>query len=292
MVKELRERTSLGMMECKKALVESSGDINQAIEALKKSGQLKAAKRSTRVASEGLIGSKSSAAYAVIVEVNCETDFVGRDANFRQFVSQVTDCAFTNSIKDVTSLLTQVLDDGTTIDCARLKLSAQLGENITVRRVTLISPPSGGSLAVYLHGGTQVARIGTAVALNITDQELAKDLAMQIAAMKPEYLSEAEVPQARLNKEREIFAAQAKKANSSKSDEILSKIISGKLKKFVKELTLVGQPFIKDSSQSVEQLLKNANATVTSYVRYEVGEGIEKQSNDFVSEVMSQARAN
>ncbi len=292
MVRDLRERTGVGMMECKKALVAANGEMEQAIEALRKSGQAKAVNKSSRIAAEGLVVAVAAAdnKVAVIGEVNCETDFVAREDRFKQFSADVVNCALKINSDEVTSLLQQNLD-GKSVETTRLDLIAQLGENVAVRRIKRITAPESGIAVVYLHGGDGVAaRIGVAVALDTPNKELAKDLAMHIAAMRPEYLREADIPAERLAKESEILLAQTQETNVGKPADILEKIVAGKISKFVKEVTLLGQAFVKNPDQTVDALLKTNKTNITAYARFEVGEGIEKKSTDFVSEVMSQAK--
>ncbi len=294
MVRDLRERTGVGMMDCKKALVATNGDLEQAIEALRKAGQATAVKKGSRIAAEGLVSIAVAAdnKTAVIAEVNCETDFVAREARFKEFTQQVVGCALKTQAQDTQTLLQQWLGAEITIEQTRLELVGQLGENVAVRRLNYVHAEPAGIVAAYLHGGDGVtARIGSLVALNTSDVNLAKDLAMHIAAMKPEYLSEADVPAERIAKEKEILLAQAQESNAGKPAEILEKIIVGKLNKFIKEITLLGQPYVKNPDQTIAALLAANKATVTSFVRFEVGEGIEKKTSDFVNEVMSQVNA-
>lgn len=293
MVSELRERTGSAMMKCKEALVAANGNMEEAIEALRISGAATAVKKGNRVAAEGLesVAISSDNKTAVVVEVNCETDFVAREARFKGFAKQVAESALKYKPTDVASLLQQPYSAENTIEAERLALVAQLGENIAVRRIDSVHADANGVVAAYLHGGdASGARIAVLVSLNINDAALARDIAMHIAAMKPEYLNEAEVPAERVAKEKEILLAQAQEHNAGKPAEILEKIIIGKLNKFNKEITLLGQPFVKNPDQSVAALLDANKAQVTKFVRYEVGEGIEKVAVDFVSEVMAQAK--
>ncbi len=289
LVKELRERTGVGMMECKKALVETNGDIDAAIELLRKTGAAKADKKSGRVAAEGVIqiaGSDDNKK-VVLVEINCETDFVAKDENFLNFCEQVVDTALKTGLEDVEALMgTKVVDDAT-LDQLRKELIAKIGENIQVRRVTQAQAENdNGVIGTYNHGG----RIGVAVVLKGGDEELAKDIAMHIAAVKPEYISAGDVPAEVLDKEREILTAQA--ADSGKQAEIIAKMVEGRLRKFLEEITLLGQKFVKNPDLTVEKLLKEKGAQVVDYKRLEVGEGIEKKEDNFVEEVMAQARGN
>ncbi len=282
MVKELRERTGAGMMECKKALVETDGDLDAAAEVLRKSGQAKADKKAGRVAADGRIVIAEDAGKAVIVEVNSETDFVAKDENFVAFAEAVAQAALASGATDAAALVSEKLADGRSIEEARTELIQKVGENIGVRRVEQVA--SGGALASYSHG----ARIGTVVALEGGDEALARDIAMHVAAMNPQYVSEADVPAETLERERRILTEQAQ--DSGKPAEIIEKMVTGRVNKFLKEITLLGQPFVKDDSVTVAKLLKGANATITACVRFEVGEGIEKKADNFVEEVMAQVK--
>ncbi len=285
MVKELRERTGAGMMECKKALVETNGDLDAAVEHLRKSGQAKADKKAGRTAAEGriVIRQDDPGRTAVLLEVNCETDFVAKDENFTAFAEAVADRILKDRPADVEALLALPIDDsGKSIEEARKELVAKIGENIGVRRFAVVE--ADGPLGLYLHG----QRIGVAVALEGGDEALARDLAMHVAASRPLCISADELPAEVLEKEREIFTAQSQE--SGKPAEIVEKMVEGKLKKFIKEVTLLGQPFVKDPDQTVEQLLKGAGAEVVRMVRLEVGEGIEKKQENFADEVMAQVK--
>lgn len=293
MVRDLRERTGVGMMECKKALLAANGEMDQAIEALRKAGQASAVKKGSRIAAEGVITAVAAndGKQAVIAEINCETDFVAREARFKQFSKDVATCALQSNVNDAAALLQQDLTAGKTVEATRLELVAQIGENIAVRRIKRVQAADNGVVVVYLHGGdATAARIAAVVALDVNNPSLARDIAMHIAAMRPEYLSEAEVPAERVAKEKEILLAQAQEANAGKPADILEKIIAGKMGKFLKEITLLGQPFVKNPDQTVGALLTGAKAKVTDYVRFEVGEGIEKKTTDFVGEVMAQVK--
>ncbi len=285
-VKELRERTGAGMMECKKALVETDGDIEKAIGHLRKSGQAKADKKADRTAAEGRIAvvvSKEGTT-AAMVEVNCETDFVASDDNFTRFVDAVAQRVVSSRPGDVNALAELALSDGETptVEAARKGLIAKIGENISVRRFHLIE--DAPRLGIYLHG----IRIGVVVSMDGGTDALARDIAMHVAASRPLCVSEDEVPAGTLAKEKDIYAAQA--AESGKPAEIVEKMVQGRIKKYLKEVTLLGQPFIKDSDTTVEKLLDQAGARVKGFVRFEVGEGIEKKADNFVDEVMSQVR--
>lgn len=286
LVKELRERTGSGMMECKKALVEADGDIDAAADILRKSGAAKADKKAGRTAAEGLIVFKASddGKRGVMVEINCETDFVAKDDNFVNFSSAVAQAALDNQPADIDALLALPLEGGDTVADTTKNLIAKIGENMAVRR--FVSRATDGILVNYSHGG----RIGVMVEMQGGDEGLAKDIAMHIAASKPACVSEADIPAEMIEKEKEIFSAQA--AESGKPAEIIEKMVEGRIKKFLKEVTLLGQPFVKDPDQTIEQLLKSAGATVTGFDRLEVGEGIEKKVENFAEEVMAQAQGN
>ena len=284
MVKELRERTGSGMMECKKALVEVDGDIEQAVELMRKKGLAKADKKADRVAAEGKIVALVSddGKRGVLLEVNSETDFVAGGDDFGEFANQVAAAALEHQPADVDALL--ALDvNGKDINTLRQELVAKIGENILVRRFRLFNS-ANGQLHTYLHG----VRIGVMVEVEGGDEQLGRDIAMHVAASQPVCVSDADMPAETLEKEREILRAQAQE--SGKPAEIVEKMIEGRIKKFLKETTLVGQPFVKDPDQSVEQLLKSAGAKVVSFERLEVGEGIEKEEGNFAEEVMAQVR--
>ena len=280
MVKELRERTGAGMMECKKALVETGGDMEAAAELLRKSGQAKADKKAGRVAADGKIVIKADGGKAIVVEVNSETDFVAKDENFSAFAEAVADVAMASGTTDVGALASEMLGDGRSVEQARTDLISKVGENISVRRIAAVT--SGGPLGHYTHG----AKIGAVVALEGGDEDLARDIAMHVAAINPTCIDESGVPAETLERERRIFAEQA--AESGKPPEIVEKMVTGRVAKFLKEITLVGQPFVKDDKISVGKLLDKAGAKVTAFVRFEVGEGIEKKQENFADEVMKQ----
>ncbi len=288
LVKELRERTGSGMMECKKALVETGGDIDAAIELMRKSGQAKAAKKAGRIAAEGIVAISTSAdgARAALVEVNCETDFVAKDGNFTAFVDAVADRALNGNAENTEALVFAPIREGgeETVNQAREALIAKIGENINVRRFARLNA-AGGNLYSYSHGG----RIGVLVEIQGGDTELGKDIAMHVAASNPVCVSEDEVPAEMLAKEREIFKAQA--AESGKPENIIEKIVEGRVRKYLSEVTLVGQPFIKDPDTVVGKLLNAKGAKVLGFQRFEVGEGIEKKSENFADEVMAQVRS-
>lgn len=284
MVKELRERTGAGMMECKKMLTETNGDMEAAIDTMRKSGAAKADKKAGRVAAEGkvVITVSENGKEASIIEVNCETDFVAKDENFVNFVSAAGAQVLADKPADVAALSALPLDSGETVEETRANLVAKIGENMQVRRFEVLS--SDGLVCAYNHG----VRIGVAVAMTGGDETLGKDIAMHIAASRPTCISEDQVPAELLEKEKEILIAQAE--GSGKPMEIIEKMVEGRMRKYLSEITLVGQPFVKDPDQTVGQLLKAAGAEVTAFTRYEVGEGIEKKQEDFAAEVMAQVK--
>lgn len=284
LVKELRERTGSGMMECKKALTETGGDIEAAVEAMRKSGLAKADKKAGRVAAEGTVVAAVSAdgTRGVIVEVNCETDFVAKADDFIKFAGDLTQAALAKSPATVDEVMGLPIGGGS-VEEVRRALIAKLGENISVRRFHLLNN-EGGKVGMYLHG----SRIGVLVGVKGGDEALAKDIAMHVAASKPVALGPNDVPADVIAKEKEIYTAQA--ADSGKPADIVEKMVMGRIGKFLREITLLGQPFVKNPDQTVEQLAKQHNATVTGFVRFEVGEGIEKKSENFAEEVMAQVR--
>lgn len=287
LVKELRERTGAGMMECKKALTETDGDIEAAIENMRKSGQAKAAKKAGRTAADGVIviAQTADGSHAVMVEVNCETDFVAKDDNFKSFADAVGERALNSGATDVEALMALPLHEGedTTIEEARQALVSKIGENMNVRRIARTD--ATGTIYSYSHG----VRIGVVVDLSGGDEALGRDLAMHIAASNPVCVSEDQVPADLLAKEREITQAQAKE--SGKPENIVEKMVEGRMRKYLSEITLLGQAFVKDPDSTVEKLLKSNGATVHGFTRFEVGEGIEKKVEDFREEVMAQAAA-
>lgn len=275
LVKELRERTGAGMMECKNALVEAEGNIEAAVDLMRKSGQAKADKKAGRIAAEGVIGVQvdPDRGTAAMVEVNCETDFVAREDTFRSFVEAVTRRALEAGTTDAQTLLeTELEPGGDTVETQRRDLVAKIGENIAVRRVARLDA-EGGTLGTYVHGG---GRIGVLVSLQGGGEPLARDIAMHIAWSRPVCVSGEQVPADMLAKEREILAAQAE--SSGKPPEIAAKMVEGRLKKFLREVTLLGQPFVKNTDISVEQHLKEAGARVIAFERFEIGEGVEKKA--------------
>ena len=286
LVKELRDRTGAGMMDCKKALVETNADLEAAIDLMRASGAAKAAKKAGRVASEGLVNVTISDdnKQAAILEVNSETDFVTKGSAFIDFVDSLGRLALKNKPESVESFLGQKLDSGETVDEARENIIAKIGENISVRRVQIISTETG-ILGAYKHGD----RIAVLTVLASQDSALAKDVAMHIAASRPECISEDQLSEELLEREKAIFIEQARE--SGKPDNIIEKMIVGRMKKFVNEVTLYGQSFVKDPDVTIGELVKSNNSKVESFVRYEVGEGIEKKEDNIVEEVMAQAQA-
>jgi len=287
-VKELRERTGSGMMECKKALVDADGDMDAAIDALRKTGLAKADKKASRIAAEGLVVIEMSAdsKTAAIVEVNCETDFVAKKEDFQDFAAAIAKRVLADNPADLEALMVMPLkdDDATTIEDARKALIATIGENISVRRFTRVE--SDNAIASYRHG----VRIGVLVELAGGDEVLGKDLAMHIAAHdpRPVCISEDQVPADMIAAERDIFTAQARE--SGKPDNIIEKMITGRIRKFLGEITLLGQSFVKDPDLTVGKLLEQSGASVVRFERIELGEGIEKKSENFADEVMAQVK--
>lgn len=283
LVKELRERTGAGMMECKKALTENNGDIDAAAEWLRKSGLAKADKKADRVAADGRIAVAQDGGKAVLVEINSETDFVAKDANFLAFVDAVAQAALASGAADIEALKGARLPSGETVEEARAAVIAKVGENVQVRRLSRID--SAENVAAYVHGG----RIGVLVEVKGGDAELARGIAMHVAAMNPPHIKASDVPADFIAKEKEIELAKMSDKDKSKPADILEKIISGKIAKIVNEVTLYGQPYVLDTNQSVEQALKAAGGDVLRFERLVVGEGIEKKEDDFAAEVMKQA---
>jgi elongation factor Ts len=281
MVKELRERTGAGMMECKKALVETDGDLDAAIEALRKSGLAQADKKASRVAAEGKIAMAiaEGGKEAVMVEVNCETDFVAKDASFIAFADAVASNALNDQPADVDALMATTID-GASVEEARQALVSKIGENIKVRR--FVRESTDGTLGAYVHGG----KIGVLVSVSGGDEELARDLAMHVAALNPEYVSADDVPADVIAHEKDILVAQAE--GSGKPPEIIEKMVTGRLRKHLSGITLLGQPFVKDGDVTVAKLLQQKSASVNGFDRLAVGEGIEKKEENFAEEVMQQ----
>ena len=283
MVKELRDRTGLGMMDCKKALSEADGDMDKAIDDLRKASGIKAAKKASRVAAEGVVLTKiaEDGNYGVVVEVNSETDFAARDSNFLDFAQKALELAYANSEADVAGLLDAGLED------TRSALVQKIGENCNVRRVErmLFTDENAGIVESYVHSNNKIA-----VLISVTggDEALARDVAMHIAAVNPLVVKAEDVPEEEIAKETEIYSAQARE--SGKPEEIIEKMISGRLRKFVAEVSLLEQPFVKDPDVTVGKLLKDADASVVQFVRFEVGEGIDKEEVDFADEVAAQVK--
>jgi elongation factor Ts len=282
LVKELRERTGSGMMECKRALVECDGNIEAAVELMRKSGAAKADKKAGRVAADGAVMVCVEGNTAVILEINSETDFVAKDSNFQSFADGVVKVILSNKPESVEAIGGLSISDSQTVEEARQVLISKVGENIQIRRFEIIESKQG--VASYSHG----SRIGVLVESD-ADAEMARDIAMHIAAVNPQYVDESAVPAEFVEKEKGILIAQAQ--DSGKPAEIIEKMIQGRLNKFLAEVTLLGQPFVKDQDQTVGKLLSNAGSSITRFVRYEVGEGIEKKVEDFAAEVASQLKS-
>jgi len=289
LVKELRERTGSGMMECKKALQETGGAIEAAVELMRKAGQAKADKKASRVAAEGLIVIRQTEQAAAMVEVNCETDFVTKNDDFRQFAAAVTDAALSNEPADLEAVLALNMANGQSVEQNRRDCIAKIGENINVRRFARLAT-AGGVLGCYLHG----VRIGVVVELDGGDAGLAKDIAMHIAASRPLCVSVEQVPAELVAKEKDIYAAQAAEEAKGKPAnaiaKIVEKIVEGKLRKYFEAVTLLSQAFVKNPDQSVGDLLKAHNAKVIRFERFELGEGIEKKADNFAAEVEAMAQ--
>ena len=280
LVKELRERTGLGLLECKKALAACDGDIELAIEELRKSSGMKAAKKAGRTAADGVVAARvaDDGSYAVLVEVNSETDFVARDAGFLAFVDKVLDAAFTGRQTDVAALMAGDLE------ATREALVQKIGENIGVRRIELMSADAG-VVGAYVHGNNRIAVL---VALAGGDNDLARDVAMHVAAVNPQVVSPADMPAEAIAKEKEIYTAQAQ--DSGKPADIIEKMIGGRIKKFLAENSLLEQAFVKNPDITVGKLVAGAGAGVSSFVRFEVGEGIAVEKVDFAEEVAAQLK--
>jgi elongation factor Ts len=284
-VKELRERTGAGMMECKKALTECDGDMEAAVDALRKAGAAKADKKAGRVAAEGVVAVKQSddGKSVAMVEVNSETDFVAKRDEFTGYADKIAQLIIVNNPDDLDALMSLPMEGGASVEDTRKELIGQIGENIAVRRFVRVQT-SGNTFGIYRHG----VRIGVVVELEGGDEELARDVAMHIAASRPVCISEDNIPAELLDKEREIVTAQAK--DSGKPDNIIEKMVEGRMKKYVNEITLLGQPFVKDPDMTVSKLLAGKNASVVCFERMEVGEGVEKKADDFAEEVMAQVK--
>ncbi|MDZ7622368.1 MAG: translation elongation factor Ts [Candidatus Competibacteraceae bacterium] len=284
LVKELRERTGAGMMECKKALREIGGDIEAAVELMRKAGQAKADKKASRIAAEGLIVLRRMGEAAVLVEVNCETDFVTKNEDFRAFADAVAEAVLRDGPPDLAALLALNMANGQSVEQNRRECIAKIGENMNVRRFARLEATPTGALGSYLHG----TRIGVLVDLEGGDAELAKDIAMHVAASRPLCVSADQVPADLIAKEKEIYAARA--VAEGKPANMIEKIADGRLRKYLEEVTLLGQPFVKDPDQSVEKLLTAGQARVRGFERFELGEGLAKKTDNFAAEVMAQAR--
>jgi len=282
MVKELRDRTGAGMMECKKSLLEANGDMDRAIELLRTSGQAKAEKKASRIAAEGRIVIANNSFDAVLVEVNSETDFVAKDKNFVDFTNSIAESLLSTDLTELDKFNNYELSNGRTIENIRTDLIAKVGENISIRRFSKIK--GAQNLGFYSHG----SRIGAIVSLKGGDKDLSKDIAMHIAASNPVCIDEKDVPEDLISREKRIYTEQA--LSSGKPPEIAEKMVNGRVKKFFKEITLLGQPFIKNPDKSIQDLLKNSNAVVIDFCRYEVGDGIEKSEENFADEVMKQIK--
>ncbi|WP_369178402.1 translation elongation factor Ts [Candidatus Thiodubiliella endoseptemdiera] len=286
MVKELRERTAAGMMDCKKALAETNGDMEAAIDLMRTSGAAKAAKKSGRIAAEGLVkvNTTGDGKTATILEVNSETDFVTKGDTFIGFVDALGALALKTTPADIDAFLAETMENGDSLEKAREDIVSSTGENVTIRRVKTVTVGDNGVIGVYKHG----ERIAVLTVLEGGDEDLAKDIAMHIAASKPECVSEDELSADILEREKAIFVEQARE--SGKPDNIIEKMIGGRMKKFINEVTLEGQAFVKDPDTTVAALLKSNNATIKSFIRFEVGEGIEKKEENFADEVMAQVK--
>lgn len=286
LVKDMRERTGLGMMECKRALEQAGGDIEAAIDLVRKSGQAKADKKAGRIAAEGVVALRAApdGSAAALLEVNCETDFVAKDASFVAFADSAAEAALAHAPADVEAAGLLSTAGGQSVDQVRRELVARLGENVQLRRSAYLRAAGGERIGSYRHG----SRIGVLVHMVGGDADLAKDVAMHIAASRPVCVAAADVPAEVLERERSIYDAQA--AESGKPAEIRAKMVEGKVRKFAAEITLLGQPFVKDPEITVEKLLARGGAKVLGFVRFEVGEGIEKRAADFVAEVMKQVQ--
>ena len=283
MVKELRDRTGAGMMECKKALLESEGNMDKAIETMRKAGQAKADKKSSRIAAEGVVTLVMKDGYANMIEINCETDFVAKDENFLEFVKVISDASIDSYKENLEDFMNSKHASGKTIEETRLELVSKIGENVKIRRIKSIDGKDS-YLGHYMHG----SKIGVVVTLEKENDELAKDICMHVAAMKPSALNANDISKNDLEKEREIYMAQAKE--SGKPENIIQKMVDGKIKKYISEVTLVDQTFVKDNDITISELLKKNDNNVLSFHRMEVGEGIEKKDENFADEVMAQIK--
>ena len=283
MVKELRDRTGAGMMECKKALTQAVGNMDKAIEAMRKAGQAKADKKSSRIAAEGVITLSMKDNCANMIEINCETDFVAKDENFLEFVNVISNSSFDSYNGVLEDFINSKHESGKTLEEIRLELISKVGENVKIRRIKTIGN-NNAHLGHYMHG----SKIGVVVILEKENNELAKDVCMHIAAMKPAALNSNDIPKEDLEKEKEIYMAQAKE--SGKPENIIQKMVDGKMKKYISEVTLVDQTFVKDNDITISDLLKKHGNNILSFHRMEVGEGIEKKDENFADEVMAQIK--
>ena len=283
MVKELRERTGAGMMECKKSLIECGGEIDAAVELMRKAGHAKADKKSSRIAAEGVIKFviKDDKNLAAMLEINCETDFAAKDVNFLEFVNEISNMSLESYNGNLDEFNQSKNSSGKTIEEMRLDLVSKVGENVKIRRIQIIKN-DGAHIGHYMHG----TKIGVAITLEKENADLAKDICMHIAAMKPIALDSNELSPDDLEKERDIFLAQAKE--SGKPEEIIQKMVDGKIKKYISGVTLVDQPFVKDNEITIQELLVKHNNSIKLFYRLEVGEGIEKKDENFADEVMAQ----
>ncbi|MBB6449281.1 elongation factor Ts [Geomicrobium halophilum] len=286
MVKELREKTGAGMMDCKKALAETDGDMEEAVAFLREKGISKAAKKADRVAAEGLTNVKTEGNKAVIVEINAETDFVAKNENFQKMVDTVSHHLLTNEPADLDTAFSQTVEGGNTLEHYINEQIATIGEKISLRRFAVVHKTDNQAFGAYLHMGGQIGVLS--VLDGTTDETLAKDIAMHVAAIKPNYVSRDEVPEEEANNEREILKQQA--LNEGKPEKIVEKMVEGRMKKFFEQVCLLDQEFVKDSDQTVEQYVNSQNASVSSFIRFEVGEGLEKREDNFADEVMSQVK--
>ncbi|MBM7632618.1 translation elongation factor Ts [Geomicrobium sediminis] len=286
LVKELREKTGAGMMDCKKALTETNGDMEEAVAYLREKGIAKAAKKADRVAAEGLTKVEIKGNKAVIVEINAETDFVAKNEGFLNLVDTIADHLLATEPKDVETALQTEMANGGTLENYITDQIAKIGEKISLRRFTIAEKDDNSAFGAYLHMGGKIGVLS--VVEGTTDEQIAKDISMHVAAINPKYVNRDGVPEEETNKEREILKQQA--LNEGKPENIVEKMVEGRLKKFFEQVVLIDQPFVKDGDQTVEKFLKANNATVKTFVRYEVGEGIEKREDNFADEVMSQVK--
>ncbi|MCU9593064.1 translation elongation factor Ts [Caldibacillus thermolactis] len=286
MVKELREKTGAGMMDCKKALTETNGDMDKAIDLLREKGIAKAAKKADRIAAEGITSIVTEGNDAVILEVNAETDFVAKNEQFLTLVHELATHILKNKPATVEEALEQKMENGTTVSEHLNAAIAKIGEKITLRRFEVVTKDDNAAFGAYQHLGGRISVL--TVLEGTTDESVAKDVAMHVAALNPKYLNEAEVPADVIAHEKEVLKQQA--LNEGKPENIVEKMVEGRLKKFFKEITLVDQEFVKNPDVTVEKFVKSHNATIKGFIRYEVGEGLEKREDNFAEEVMSQVK--